>query len=85
MNRGNFFRRAVSMLFAVTIMLFAAISHAEIYIGEDSYVMSKVETLEIARERAKADAMRNATEKAGVYVKSYSRSRDFENVAKSTE
>ena len=40
--------------------------------------MSKVETLEVVRECAKADAMRNATEKTGVYVKSYSRSKNFE-------
>ena len=66
------------MMFVVSIMLFAAVTHAEIYTGEGSYVMSKVETLEVARERAKADAMRNATEKAGVYVKSYSRSKNFE-------
>ena len=78
MNLRKFFRRAVSMLFVVSIMLFAAVTHAEIYTGKGSYVMSKVETLEVARERAKADAMRNASEQAFVYVKSYSRSRNFE-------
>lgn len=78
MNLRKIFRRAVSMLFIVSIMLVAAVTHAEIYTGEGSYIMSEVETLEVARERAKADAMRNATEKAGVYVKSYSRSKNFE-------
>lgn len=78
MNLRKIFRRAVSMLFVVSIMLFAAVTHAEIYTGEGSYVMSKVETLEVARERAKADAMRNASEQAFVYVKSYSRSKNFE-------
>lgn len=72
------FRRAVAALFLATILLVNAVSYAEIYIGEGSYCMSKIETLEVARERAKADAMRNACEKAGVYVKSYSRTRDFE-------
>ena len=78
MNRGNFFRRTVSMLFAVSIMIFATVSHAEIYIGEGSYCMSEGENLGVAKERAKADAMRNACEKAGTYVKSYSRARNFE-------
>ena len=77
MNRRKIFRRAVSMLFVVSIMLVAAVTHAEIYTGEGSYVMSKDETLEVARERAKADAMRNASEQAFVYVKSYSRSKNF--------
>ena len=78
MDRGNFFRRTLSMLFFVSIMTFAAVSHAEIYIGEGSYCMSEGENLGVAKERAKADAMRNACEKAGTYVKSYSRARNFE-------
>ena len=78
MNRGNFFRRCFIALIGMIFALNAAVAHAEIYTGEGSYVMSKAETLEVACERAKADAMRNATEKAGVYVKSYSRSKNFE-------
>ena len=78
MNKRKIFRRAVSMMFVVSIMLFAAVTHAEIYTGEGSYVMSEGENLGVSKERAKADAMRNATEKAGVYVKSYSRSKNFE-------
>lgn len=66
------------MLFFVAIMTFAAVSHAEIYIGEGSYCMSEGENLGVAKERAKADAMRNACEKAGTYVKSYSRARNLE-------
>ena len=72
------FRRTVSMLFAVAIMFFVAVTHAEIYTGEGAYVMSEGENLGVAKERAKADAMRNACEQAGVYVKSYSRSKNFE-------
>ncbi|MBR4151809.1 MAG: tetratricopeptide repeat protein [Selenomonadaceae bacterium] len=78
MNWRKIFRRTVSILFAVSIMLFAAVSHAEIYIGEGSYCMSEGENLGVAKERAKADAMRYACEQAGVYVKSYSRERNFE-------
>ena len=72
------FRRAVAALFLATILLVNAISHAEvkIYVGEGSYTMSDVETLEIARERAKADAIQNAREKAIVDVRSYLRSKN---------
>ena len=77
MNRGNFFRLTVSILFAVAILLCTTISHAEIYIGEGFYVMSEVETLEIAKERAKAAAIRNAIEKICVYVKSYADNKNF--------
>ena len=78
MNRGNFFRQTVSTLFIVSILLFASVTHAEIYTGEGKYIMSEGENLGVAKERAKADAMRNAAEKAGTYVKSYSRSKNFE-------
>ena len=78
MNRGNFFRRGFIALLGVIFALNATVAHAEIYTGEGSYVMSEGENLGVAKERAKADAMRNATEKAGVYVKSYSRSKNFE-------
>ena len=80
MTFGKIFRRTIIMFFIFSIIPFSAVTHAEIktYTGEGSYVMSKFENLEIARERAKIDAMRNACEKAGTYVKSYSRARDFE-------
>ena len=73
----KFFRRTVSILFIVSIMSFAAITRAEIYTGEGSYVMSEGENLGVAKERAKADAMRNASEQACVYVKNYSRMKNF--------
>lgn len=71
------FRRTISLLFIVSIMSFAAITRAEIYTGEVSYVMSEGENLGVAKERAKADAMRNASEQACVYVKNYSRMKNF--------
>ena len=66
------------MAFIAAILLFNAVSHAEIYIAEGSYCMSEGENLGVAKERAKADAMRYACEQAGVYVKSYSRMKNFE-------
>ena len=77
MNLRKIFRRAVSMLFVVSIMLFAPVSHAEVYTGEGSYIMSEGENLGVAKERAKVDAMRNASEQAFVYVKNYSRMKNF--------
>ncbi|MBR1806299.1 MAG: tetratricopeptide repeat protein [Selenomonadaceae bacterium] len=67
----NFLTAIVATLFLLT-----AVAHAEIqvYDGEGTYVMSEGENLGVAKERAKADAMRNACEQAGTYVKSYSRS-----------
>ena len=73
MNGGNFFRRIFSTLLIVAIMIFGTTAHAEIYVGEGSYVMSEGENLGVAKERAKSDAMRSACEQAGVYVKSYTR------------
>ena len=65
-------------LVVVMILFFASAAHAEIYTGEGKYVMSEGENLGVAKERAKADAMQNAAEKAGTYVRSYSRSKNFE-------
>ena len=74
----KFFRRTVSTLFIVSILAFASAAHAETYTGEGKYVMSEGENLGVSKERAKADAMLNAAEKAGVYVKNYARLRNFE-------
>ena len=78
MKRLKSFRRGFIAFMSVIFLLSAAVAHAEIYSGEGSYVMSEGENLGVAKERAKADAMRNAAEKAGTYVKSYSRARNFE-------
>lgn len=50
------------------------------YTGTDEYVMSEFETLDIAKQRAKQKAERNAQEKAGVYIHSYSETKDMELV-----
>lgn len=71
MDKRNFFRQIVSTFFIVAIMSCTAVIHAETYIGEGFYSMCELETLEIAKERAKAVAVRNAIEKSCPYVKSY--------------
>lgn len=50
------------------------------YDGVGEYIMSDFETPDVAKQRAKTYAERNAAEKAGVYVKSYSRAENFELV-----
>ena len=65
------------MLLGVALMFIAAVTHAEIYTAEGTYVMSEGENLGVAKERAKADAMRYACEQAGVYVKTYSRMKNL--------
>lgn len=50
------------------------------YNGIGEYIMSDFETPEVAKQRAKAYAERAAQEKAGVYIKSYSRTENFELV-----
>ncbi|MBO4780409.1 MAG: tetratricopeptide repeat protein [Selenomonadaceae bacterium] len=50
------------------------------YDGIGEYIMSDFETPEVAKQRAKTYAERNAQEKAGVYIKSYSRTENLELV-----
>ena len=45
MSRRKVFRRIVSALIVAAILLVNAVSHAEIYTAEGSYVMSEVENL----------------------------------------
>ena len=72
MNLKNIFRRVTPILFAGTIFFASPTANAEIqtYTGEGSYIMSEGENLGVAKERAKADAMRNACEQAGPFVES---------------
>ena len=60
-------------------MLTASPASAEIknYDGVGEYIMSDFETPDVAKQRAKLYAERNAQEKAGVYIKSYSRMENF--------
>lgn len=58
-------------------------AHAETYqiVAEGSYIMGDGDTRELAKDRAVKDAMRIAVEKAGVYVESYSETKNFELTA----
>ena len=47
------------------------------YTGTGEYIMSDFETPEVAKQRAKVYAERNAQEQAGVYVNSYSKMENF--------
>ena len=64
-------------------LFFPAVTSAEIktYTGEGEYIMSDFETPEVAKQRAKVYAERNAQEQAGVYVNSYSKMENFNLVA----
>ncbi|MBQ6758387.1 MAG: tetratricopeptide repeat protein [Selenomonadaceae bacterium] len=55
------------------------------YDGVGEYIMSDFETPDVAKQRAKLYAERNAQEKAGVYIKSYSKSSNFELVTDEVE
>lgn len=79
MNLRKIFRRTLAALLIVAGLLTAAVTHAEIqtYTGEGAYVMSEDENLGVAKERAKADAMRNAQEQAGIFIRSYSKMKNF--------
>ncbi len=72
MNVTKIFRRLSPILFAGTILFASSTADAEIqtYTGEGTYIMSEGENLGVAKERAKADAMRNACEQAGTFVES---------------
>ena len=76
----KFFRRALTAIFVFAFMISADVVGAEVktYTGVGEYYMSDFETPEIAKQRAKQRAERNACEKAGVYVKSFSRTINLE-------
>ena len=59
----------------IMMLIFTSTAHAEIktYNGTGEYIMSEFETLDIAKQRAKQMAERDAQEKAGVYVQSYTK------------
>ena len=77
MGKKNFFRRILSTIIVATILLFNAATHAEIFTGEGSYSICELETLDIAKERAKSIAVRDAIKKSCPYVKSYVLAKNF--------
>ena len=46
--------------------------------AEGDYLMGDGETMSVAEERARKNAMQKAAENAGAFVRSYSRARDFQ-------
>ena len=66
-----FAKKFLSIALLAAIFLMGATAHAATYTGEGVYVMSAGENLDVAKERAKVAALRDAAEKAFPYVKSY--------------
>ena len=75
-------KKLFAALLAAGTLLFASPADAEVktYTGTDEYIMSEFETIDTAKQRARQKAERNAQEKAGVYISSYSETRDMELV-----
>ena len=61
-------------------LLIASSVSAEIktYDGVGEYIISNFETPDVAKQRAKLYTERNVQEKAGVYIRSYSKTFNFE-------
>ena len=80
-------KKFLSAALIVGSLLAMSPAEAEIksYDGVGEYVMSDFETPDVAKQRAKMYAERNACEKAGVYIKSYSRTENLELVADEIE
>lgn len=49
--------------------------------GTGQYTMSKYETIDVAQQRALKEAERQAVEQAGVYIESYTKTKDLQVVA----
>ena len=80
-------KKFLSAALIVGSLLFGSNVNAEVknYNGVGEYIMSDFETPDVAKQRAKMYAERNACEKAGVYVKSYSRTENLELVTDEIE
>ena len=77
MIRRNFFKFAMIFSIGLSILISTAQAEIKTYIGVGEYFMSDFETLDIAKQRAKAYAQRDAQEQAGIYIQSYSRMENF--------
>ena len=80
-------KKFLAALIVAGNFLFMPPSYASIetYVGEGSATMSEAETQDKAVDRAKLKALRDAQEKAGVYIRSQSRMRDLELVEDDVE
>ena len=74
-------KKFLAALIAATFFLMPSVNaEVQTYEGTDEYIMNEAENLAVAKERAKEKALRNAREKAGVYIHSYSKMLNFELV-----
>ena len=71
--------RGFSVLIALILLLFSSVSFAAIQTieADGSYQMGEKDSIASAKEGAKNDALRHAAEQAGVYVRAYSKSKDY--------
>ena len=75
----NIVRRASRLLLAGALLLAPAWAAAapQVIRATGTYVMGDNDSPKIARDAARQEAMRDAVEKAGVYVESYSKTKDL--------
>lgn len=75
-------KKFLAALLTAGLMFTTSTVNAELktYTGTDEYIMSEFETIDIAKQRARQKAERNAQEKAGVYIHSFSETKDMELV-----
>lgn len=75
MNWGKIFRRTLSALVIVLIVLCNAVTHAEVqtYEGYGEYFLDEDETVDLGKEQAALRAERDALEQVKIYVQSHSR------------
>ena len=71
--------RGFPILIALILLLFSSVSLAAIQTieADGSYQMGEKDSIVSAKEGAKNDALRHAAEQAGVYIRAYSKSKDY--------
>ena len=74
-NKGSYILIVLILLFLFSSVSFAAIQTIE---ADGSYQMGEKDSIASAKEGAKNDALRHAAEQAGVYVRAYSKSKNFQ-------
>ena len=68
----------IASLLAVSIFSSACSAELKSFDGTGTYTMSSFETMNVAEQRAIQAAERDALEKAGVYVSSYTKNENLE-------
>ena len=76
--KKKFLSAMAAFLIGGSFFIPTANAEVKMYTGEGEYLMNDFETPDIAKQRAKARAERNAQEQAGVYLESYSHMKNFE-------